>query len=117
MGHCRFIVTLVDVVYIGLINSMHKSTVTEALNSGKHVLCEKPLGLNVSQTEEMIETAKRNRRFLMEGFWSRCFPAYSELKKQISQGAIGEPKLITASFGYPHWVASILSFTYILLQN
>lgn len=91
----------IDVVYVGLVNHMHKAAVVEALNAGKHVLCEKPLGLNVSETQEMISVAKKHGKFLMEGFWSRCFPAYHQLRKELDAKTIGDAKILMAQLSYP----------------
>lgn len=74
------------------------------LEHGKHVLCEKPLTLNEKQTTELITLAEDKQLFLMEAVWSRCFPAYEELKKLINSGTIGEVLHVKASFGrkFPH---------------
>ena len=71
------------------------------LNAGKHVLCEKPLTLNLKQTTELINLAKSKRLFLMEAVWSRCFPTYIEAKKEMDLGCIGEIKQVICSFGLP----------------
>lgn len=55
-----------DVVYVGVANHLHKSTVIQALNAKKHVLCEKPMAVNAKEVREMIEAAERNGCFLME---------------------------------------------------
>jgi len=59
----------VDAVYISLSNSQHREWVTKSLDAGKHVLCEKPLGLNAQETEEMFATASRSGRLLVEAVW------------------------------------------------
>jgi hypothetical protein len=62
-----------DIVYIGVQNIAHASLTIQALNAGKHVLCEKPMAVNGREVREMIETARKNNKFLMEvslqNFW------------------------------------------------
>lgn len=70
------------------------------LNHGKHVLCEKPLTMNLKQTTELINLAKEKKLFLMEGIWSRCFPIYEILKKEIESGSIGKIYQVLVSFGF-----------------
>jgi len=70
------------------------------LNAGKHVLCEKPLTMNLKQTKELIEYAKSKKRFLMEAIWSRCFPAYETLRGEIAKKSIGEIKQVIVPFGF-----------------
>lgn len=59
--------TQVDIVYIGLPNHLHKGACLAAIASHKHVLCEKPLAINVREVDEIISAARQNRVFLMEG--------------------------------------------------
>jgi dihydrodiol dehydrogenase / D-xylose 1-dehydrogenase (NADP) len=56
----------VDIVYVGVINSVHKSACLKAIENGKHVLCEKPMTMNAKQQEEVINAAKAKGVFLME---------------------------------------------------
>ena len=70
------------------------------LNAGKHVLCEKPLTLNLKQTTELISLAKSKKLFLMEAVWSRCFPLYDSLKNHIHTGTIGDVKQVLVTFGF-----------------
>ena len=56
------------------------------LNAGKHVLCEKPLGMNVKETQELVDLARNLKLFLMEGVWSRCLPSYAKLKELLAKG-------------------------------
>lgn len=91
----------VDVVYIGNLNPQHLEVSKLMLENGKHVLCEKPLTMNEKQARELIETAKSKKLFLMEAVWSRCFPAYDEIRRIIDSGEIGEVLYAGATFGRP----------------
>lgn len=71
------------------------------LEHGKHVLCEKPFTMNAKQTRKLVELAREKKVFLMEAVWSRCFPAYKELREQIDSGAIGKVLYVQVSFGFP----------------
>ncbi|KAJ9599226.1 hypothetical protein L9F63_010310 [Diploptera punctata] len=89
----------VEVVYIGTVNSLHFDIGKLMLNHGKHVLCEKPLTLNVKQSKELIDLAKKKKLFLMEAIWSRCFPAYDALKKELESGLLGDILQVMVGFG------------------
>ena len=56
----------VNIVYIAVVNSAHKDLVLQALDHGKHVLCEKPMGVNAAEVEEMVQLARQRKLFLME---------------------------------------------------
>lgn len=71
------------------------------LENKKHVLCEKPLGMNQKEVNEMIKHANQNKVFFMEAIWSRYFPVYVELRKQIDLGAIGDVLYVHVAFGIP----------------
>ncbi|XP_037958054.1 trans-1,2-dihydrobenzene-1,2-diol dehydrogenase isoform X1 [Teleopsis dalmanni] len=90
----------VDVVYIGALNPQHYEIGMLMLEHGKHVLCEKPLCLNLYQAKNLIQYAERKKLFLMEAVWSRFFPAYQYLRKQIQTGMLGEIQEVEVSFGF-----------------
>ncbi|CAH1786414.1 unnamed protein product [Owenia fusiformis] len=91
----------VEVVYIGSIHTYHCELTKLFLNHGKHVLCEKPSAINSKQLDEMLTLAKEKKLFFMEGLWSRFFPAYVEMRKQIRAGAIGDVRYTSTQFGFP----------------
>lgn len=92
--------TDVDVIYVGVIHPYHLQVVKAALEAGKPVLCEKPLGMNVREAEEMIRVAKDKGVFLMEAVWSRFTPAYAKVRQLIcDEKAIGEVRAVQSSFG------------------
>lgn len=89
----------VEVAYIGNLHPQHFEVSKLMLENGKHVLCEKPMTMNEKQTRQLIEIAIKNKKFLMEAIWSRCFPAYENLKKIIEDDEIGEVRFISINFG------------------
>ena len=90
----------VDVVYIATPHVFHKELTLQALKAGKHVLCEKPLGVNLTEVDEMIRTAKENQVFLMEALWSRFNPTIQKVKAQTDQGKLGELTYVNADFAF-----------------
>jgi predicted dehydrogenase len=89
----------VDVVYVATPHVCHKEHAALCLNKGKAVLCEKPLTVNAEDARELINLARDNNLFLMEGMWTRFFPLMVRLRALISEGVIGEPRMLTADFG------------------
>ena len=90
----------VEVIYIASLNQNHVSMTIEALEAGKGVLCEKPLGLNPQEIMTMIGLAKKQNCFLMEGLWSRFNPAIRKAKEWIDNGKIGVPRFLYAEFSF-----------------
>ena len=90
----------VDAVYISLSNSQHLEWVTKSLEAGKHVLCEKPLGLNAVETEAIFDVATRNGRLLIEAVWGRWHPRFARIVDLVTTGAIGEIEHIETAFTF-----------------
>ena len=91
----------VDVIYIGSPHSEHHRMTLAALDGGKHVLCEKAFAINADEAREMIDSARRNERFLMEAMWSWFMPVWHQLRNRIADGAIGEVISVDANFAIP----------------
>lgn len=90
----------VDVVYVATPQSRHREDTLLFLEAGKSVLCEKPFAMTAAEAAEMAAAARSRGLFLMEGMWSRFLPAWAELRSQVAAGAIGEVRLVSASFGF-----------------
>jgi predicted dehydrogenase len=90
-----------DVVYIATPNHLHREQCLAALAAGKAVLCEKPMGISASEAREIAEAARIAGVFCMEGLWTQFIPAVQEAARRVADGAIGTPRLLTASFGVP----------------
>jgi len=85
----------VDAVYIPLPNTLHRAWTLRALEAKKHVLCEKPLGVDAREAEEMAAAAERAGRHLMEAFMYRFHPAMRDFVESVR-----EPLHVEASFGF-----------------
>lgn len=90
----------IDVVYVALPNNLHAEWAVAAARAGKHVLCEKPLGMDAAEVAAMIAAAREHDVFLMEGLMYRCHPQTAKLLELIRAGAVGEPHLIQATFSF-----------------
>lgn len=90
----------VDAVYIPLPNELHRSWVFAAADAGKHVLCEKPLALNAAEAREMVDHCRQRGVILMEAFMWRHQQRTATLRSMVQGGAIGELRLIRASFSF-----------------
>lgn len=89
----------VEVVYIGNVVIGHLEVSKLMLDAGKHVLCEKPLCVNLEQVKELISYARTKNVFFMEGIWSRCLPSYEAIRSCIKAGKIGDVKNVVVTFG------------------
>ena len=90
-----------DIIYIATPVMHHYTIVKQCLQAGKNVLCEKPITYSSSQFKELVEIAKENNCFLMEGMWSYFLPAIIKAKEWVDMGRIGKIVHIKADFGYP----------------
>lgn len=88
----------IDVIYVATPHNLHLENTLLALNHNKHVLCEKPMGVNLGEVNRMIELAKEKNLFLMEALWSRFLPHIIKTKDLIESGAIGDVTMMTATF-------------------
>ena len=91
----------VDLAYIATPHPFHCVQAMLMMEHGKHVLCEKPISISARQTRMMIDCARQNHVFLMEGMWSRCFPAYKAMKEAVRSGEIGDIRHVYALFSFP----------------
>ena len=80
----------VDVVYVATPHPFHMEHVIMAAEHGKHILCEKPFAVNLQQTKAMLAAAEKNDVFLMEGLWSRFFPAWRYVRQVLDSGDLGD---------------------------
>jgi predicted dehydrogenase len=90
----------VEIVYIATPHNSHAELSIKALESGKHVLCEKPMSLSYQDAQRMIEASKKHNTFFMEAFWTRFIPSVQDVLQKISNGIIGDVNYIKADFAF-----------------
>jgi dihydrodiol dehydrogenase / D-xylose 1-dehydrogenase (NADP) len=90
----------VDVVYIATTADYHFQWAKECLRHGTPCVVEKPITLSLDDTRELIDLARENNTFLMEGMWTRCFPALHKLRQVIESGELGRIVYCQADFGW-----------------
>ena len=88
----------VDAVYIASPNETHYDYAKKALESGKHVLSEKPLAITKAQTKELYDLASRNKLVLLEGIKTAYCPGFQQMMNVAMSGRIGEIKDVEACF-------------------
>lgn len=80
----------IDAVYIPLPNALHLEWSLKSLDAGKHVLCEKPLAMSVSEVEEVTRKAEQTGLKVLEGFMYRFHPRFEKLQELLTAGAVGK---------------------------
>ncbi len=93
----------IDMVYIGGPNELHRPMVLAAAEAGKHILCEKPIGLDAAEGREMIAAAEAAGVAHVVCMTMRPFVTHSYVRSLIADGVIGEPRHIsyTQFAGWP----------------
>lgn len=90
----------VDAVYIATPHPSHATVAIAAAAAGKHLLVEKPLGMNRAEAEAIVAAAKAHDVFLMEAFMYRCHPQTAKVVDLLASDAIGDVRVVRASFGF-----------------
>ncbi len=90
-----------DVIYIATPHNNHRELALAAIDAGLSVLVEKSFTTTEAEAVEVAEAAASAGVFLMEAMWMRFNPAVREILALLDSGAIGEPRTVQASFGFP----------------
>lgn len=91
----------VQAVYIPLPNHLHVPWSIKALDAGKHVLCEKPIGLTAAEAQQLLDAAKKRPRLkIMEAFMYRHHPQWQLARRLVATGKIGELRTVHSDFSY-----------------
>ena len=86
-----------QVVYIATPVFLHAPQSIAAMRAGRHVLCEKPMGLNYSDATRLVRTAEETGRLLGVAYYRRMYPKVERARQLIASGAIGKPFLAEAT--------------------
>lgn len=91
----------IDAVYIPLPNHLHVPWSIKALEAGKHVLCEKPLALSVTEAQKLLDVSKKHPKLkIMEAFMYRHHPQWQKARQLVASGKIGVLQTIQSFFSY-----------------
>ena len=88
----------VDVVHVCTPNYLHFPETRAALQSGKHVMCEKPLAMNSEETAALVELANKHGRVGAVSYNLRYYPLCQEARALVEKGTIGEPRLVLGMY-------------------
>lgn len=91
----------IEAVSVCTPNSLHASITIAALNSGKHVLCEKPMATSIEEADQMIAASEKNGKKLMIGHNQRFVPSHQKAKELIASGELGKIYSFRTAFGHP----------------
>lgn len=97
----------IEIVYVGNVHSYRRSIGEKCLLANKHVLLEKPFACNATDAEYLISLAKEKKLFIMEGMWTRFFPAVEKARRLVlgdknngQPGVIGEVVSVISDFNF-----------------
>jgi predicted dehydrogenase len=91
----------IDAIYNPLPNHLHVPWSLKAMEAGKHVLCEKPIGLTSAEAQELLDAARRRPELkVMEAFMYRQHPQWQRAQRLVTEGKIGELRTIQSFFSY-----------------
>ena len=90
----------VDIVYVGNVNTAHFASTMKCIEAGKHVLVEKPIGVNYAEAAALVKAAREKGVFLMEGLWTRFLPAVVKARSIIEGGELGDVVAVHGDFGF-----------------
>ncbi|PLX35509.1 MAG: NAD-binding protein [Hyphomicrobiales bacterium] len=90
----------IEAIYNPLPNHLHVPLSIEALAAGKHVLCEKPIGLNAAETADLLAARDQGDRLIVEAFMVRHHPQWQRAREILRSGEIGPLRLIQSTFSF-----------------
>jgi predicted dehydrogenase len=90
----------IEAVYNPLPNHLHVLWTIKAAEAGKHVLCEKPIGMNADEARKLLEVQRRTGVKIQEAFMVRTHPQWLGTLELIRSGRIGELRVINGFFSY-----------------
>ena len=91
----------IDAVYVSLPSGLHYEWGLNVVNSGKHLLLEKPFADTFTRAGEIIATARKNKVVAMESLTYVYHPLFAEVSRLLRNGEIGTIRHVEASFGFP----------------
>ena len=91
---------VIDAAYIAVPHSGHIDCSCLMMNNGKHVLCEKPMAVNLAEAQEMFRCAEENNVLIMEAMWARLVPGTLKMLEIVDEGILGDILGVEGKFCY-----------------
>lgn len=89
----------VDVVYVASPHNFHREHALLAISAGKHVVIEKPMGVDADEAAEVVAAARTAGVYCVEAVWTLFLPKFDVIRQLLADGAIGEPRTVLADMG------------------
>lgn len=106
----------VDVVHITSPNKVHVDQAIAALKAGKHVVCEKPLGMNTRETARLVKAAEGSDRVFAVNYMCRFFPAVLQMRAMVARGDLGRIMHVQGHF-FQDWLMKDTDYNWRLLAS
>ncbi|MCP5560153.1 MAG: Gfo/Idh/MocA family oxidoreductase [Verrucomicrobiaceae bacterium] len=106
----------IDVVHITSPNKVHVDQAIAALKAGKHVVCEKPLGMNTRETARLVKAAERSDRVFAVNYMCRFFPAVLQMRAMVERGDLGRIMHVQGHF-FQDWLMMETDYNWRLLAS
>jgi predicted dehydrogenase len=106
----------IDVVHITSPNKVHVEQSIAALNVGKHVICEKPLGMTSKETARVVAAAKKSDRVFAVNYMCRFFPAVLQMKAMVERGDLGRIIHVQGHF-FQDWLLKETDYNWRVLAS
>ena len=106
----------VDVVHITSPNKLHVEQALAALAAGKHVVCEKPLGMDTKETARVVKAAARAKTVLAVNYNCRFFPAILQMRAAVQRGDLGKIIHVQGHF-FQNWLLKETDYNWRLLAS
>jgi predicted dehydrogenase len=90
----------IDAVYLPLPNTLHAEWSMKAAEHGKHILCEKPLGISAAEARRIVDFCRSRHVQLMDGFMWPHHPRTARLRQVLESGGLGEIRRVAGSFTF-----------------
>jgi predicted dehydrogenase len=90
----------IDAIYNPLPNHLHLPWTVRAAEAGKHVLCEKPIGLNAAEARQLIGIRNSTGKQISEAFMVRVHPQWLRAREIVRSGSLGELRMVQGFFSY-----------------
>jgi len=106
----------VDVVHITSPNKAHVAQCLAALAAGKHVVCEKPLGMTSEETARCVEAAEKSDRVFAVNYMCRFFPAVLQMRAMVERGDLGRIIHVQGHF-FQDWLLHETDYSWRILAS